>query len=254
MAAANPWDPRRYERFAYDRERPFWDLAALLQASFAPRLADLGCGTGRLTAALAARLGARAALGVDSSPAMLEQAAAHAGPRVRFERGDIASWEAPGAFDIVFSNAALHWVGDHPAVLGRWTAALAPGGQLAVQLPDNRRSPPHRLAAELAGEPIPHTVLDIDEYSRLLDNLGFAEQHVRAQAYPARLPSRAAAVEWLRGSGLTYYERRIEPARYAELVAALEEALPDERPFRLTYVRVLLWGRLPRAGAGAAGR
>src|ERR671936_732889 len=115
--AANPWDPGRYERFASDRERPFWDLAALLEPADAPRLADLGCGTGRLTAELAARIGAREAVGVDNSPAMLEQAAAHAGPGVRFEAGDIATWAAPVAFDVVFSNAALHWVGDHPAVL-----------------------------------------------------------------------------------------------------------------------------------------
>jgi len=237
------WDPARYERFASDRERPFWDLAALLRPTDAPRLADLGCGTGRLTAELAARLGAREAVGVDNSPAMLDEAAAHARPGVRFDRGDIAAWEAPGAFDVVFSNAALQWVPDHPAVLGRWAASLAPGGQLAVQLPDNRRSRPHRLAAELAGEAIPHTVLDVDVYSRLLDALGFAEQHVRAQAYPARLPSRDEAIEWLRGSGLTYYERELEPDRYAGLVAALRDALPDERPFRLTYVRVLIWGR-----------
>lgn len=242
--AANPWDPERYERFASDRERPFWDLAALLQPVAAPRLADLGCGTGRLTVALADQLGAREVVGVDHSSAMLEQAAAHAGPGVRFEPGDIAAWQAPGAFDVVFSNAALHWVGEHPVVLGRWAAALAPGGQLAVQLPDNRRSAPHRLAAELAGEPIPHTVLDLEDYSRLLDDLGFADQHVRAQAYPAQLPARDDAVEWLRGSGLTYYERRMPPERYTELVARLRDALPDERPFRLTYVRVLMWGRM----------
>ena len=64
---------------------------------------------------------------------------------------------------------------------------------------------------------------------------------MRAQVYPALLPSRDEAVDWLRGSGLTHYERRPD---YADLVAALREALPDERPFRLTYVRVLMWGRM----------
>jgi hypothetical protein len=52
-------------------------------------------------------------------------------------------------------------------------------------------------------------------------------------------------VDWLRGSGLTYYERRMDATEYSELVTALRDALPDERPFRLTYVRVLLWGRMP---------
>src|SRR4051794_38098487 len=149
------WDPARYERFASDRERPFWDLAALLRPTDALRLADLGCGTGRLTAELAARLGAREAVGVDNSPAMLDGAAAP-GPRGgRFARGDIAAGGAPGAFDVVFPTAALRWVRAPPAGGGRWAAPLAPGGQPGAQLPENRRSRPHRLAAELAGEAIP---------------------------------------------------------------------------------------------------
>ena len=176
--------PARDERFASDRERPFWDLAALLRPGDAPRLADLGCGTGRLTAELGGTArGARDARGRQ----LARDARAGRRPRrpgrevrARLHR-DLA---APGAFDVVFSDAALDWVPDHPAVLTRWAASLAPGGQLAAQLPDNRRSRPHRLAAELAGEAIPHTILDIDEYSRLLDDLGFTEQHVRAQAYP----------------------------------------------------------------------
>jgi trans-aconitate 2-methyltransferase len=239
------WSPERYERFAAERERPFWDLAGLLEPADAPALADLGCGSGRLTAELARRLGARTALGIDTSPAMLERAAAHAADGVRFEAGDIGTWEAPGAYDVVFSNSTLHWLGDHAGVLARWAAALRPGGQLAVQLPDNRRSVPHRIAARLAGGDIPHTVLEVDEYSRTLERLGFADQHVRAQVYPVRLPSRDAAVEWLRGSLLTDYERRMAADDFAAFVADFRGALPDERPFFFPYVRVLMWARGP---------
>ena len=70
--SGDQWNPTRYERFASDRERPFWDLAALLHRADAPRLADLGCGTGRLTAELAARLGASGTLGVDSGLAAVD--------------------------------------------------------------------------------------------------------------------------------------------------------------------------------------
>jgi trans-aconitate 2-methyltransferase len=217
-------------------------LAAALPEPELARVADLGCGGGRLTAALHRRLGAAETVGVDNSRAMLERARAHAGAGVRFEHGDIAAWDGAGAFDVVLSNAALHWLPDHPGTLARWARGLRAGGQLAAQLPDNRRSLPHRLAAELAGEPPGQTVLDVEDYSRILDELGFARQHVRAQVYLTRLRSRDEAVEWLRGSLLTEYERRLAPERFAGLVADLRAALPDERPFRLPYVRVLLWG------------
>src|SRR5262249_29834266 len=136
MRTAGTWDPDQYDRFAAEREQPFWDLAALLAPVEAPRLADLGCGDGRLTVALHARLGCSETVGGDTSREMLARAADRAGGGVRFEEGDIGAWgSAP--VDIVFANASLHWVPDHRAVLRRWLALLAPGGQLAVQVPTN---------------------------------------------------------------------------------------------------------------------
>lgn len=68
------WDPSQYNRFAAEREQPFWDLASLLQPTDEPpNIVDLGCGDGRLTAVLHARLGARSTLGIDSSPSMLNR-------------------------------------------------------------------------------------------------------------------------------------------------------------------------------------
>src|SRR5689334_11429297 len=90
------WDPGQYDRFAVEREQPFWDLAALLEPVEAPTVVDLGCGDGRLTAELHARLGARRTLGIDSSPAMLEAASAHAHPGVTVEAGDLATWRGEG--------------------------------------------------------------------------------------------------------------------------------------------------------------
>ena len=135
--------------------------------------------------------------GIDSSPAMLDKAAAR-GPRRTFEAGDIATWTSAGDHDLVFANASLHWVPDHPAVLARWWAALAPGGQLAVQVPSNadhavaprrrrgRRRPSRscrRWAGSPPSDPVADNVLAPEDYAVLLDDLGAVRQHVRLQVY-----------------------------------------------------------------------
>jgi trans-aconitate 2-methyltransferase len=133
------WNPLQYGKFGAERAQPFEDLLSLVDA--APdgrrpeRVVDLGCGTGELTARLHDHLGAGETLGLDSSTAMLEKTRPLAGGGLRFEHGDIAAFEARGQFDVVFSNAALHWIPDHPRLLRRLRDALRPGGQLAVQVP-----------------------------------------------------------------------------------------------------------------------
>jgi trans-aconitate 2-methyltransferase len=251
------WDPGQYNRFAAEREQPFWDLGALLEPVGAPEVVDLGCGDGRLTAALHRRLGAAATTGVDSSPEMLAGAAAHAGDGVSFAPGDIASW-AGRDLDVVFSNAALQWVPDHAGVLGRWTAALRPGGQLAVQMPTNSGHPSHRVARRLAAEwlgeaapadPVEQNVLGPEAYAGLLHALGFERQHVRLQVYGHVLASTADVVEWVKGTSLTRFKSVLGPADHERFVAdyrrRLVAELGDRRPYFYAFKRILLWGRRP---------
>ena len=200
------------------------------------RLVDLGCGPGRLTTRLPELLGVAEVLGIDSSLAMLEEAATHAGPDVTFAEGDIATWEDPGAWDVVLANASLHWVPDHPAVLARWPASLNDQGQLAVQVPANDDHPSHLIAAEVAAEEpfasafpdgvppdvVTENVLAPEQYAVLLDDLGFAEQTVRLQVYGHHLRSALDVVEWVRGTTLTRFQR----AAAARAVRGAGRALP----------------------------
>ena len=181
------WDPVQYERFKEQRAQPFWDLVDLVRIDGEGfgRGVDLGCGTGELTALVAERLRCAEMVGVDNSPGMLEAAEQFAGAGVRFERGDIAAWTADPEYHVVFANAALHWVPDHPAVLRRWTAALRPGGQLAVQVPANADHASHLASADVAmtepfssamggmppPDPVAVNVLDPARYSELLFEL-----------------------------------------------------------------------------------
>ena len=249
------WDPDQYNRFAAEREQPFWDLAALLAAVPAPAVVDLGCGDGRLTASLADRLAAASVLGVDSSAAMIAAAAAHAGARVSFEAGDIATWEAPGSFDVVFANASLQWVPDHGAVLARWAGSLRDGGQLAVQVPANADHPAHLVADELAREVLDHpppdpvavNVLAPERYAELLDGLGFGEQQVRLQVYGHHLASTAEVVEWVKGTTLTRFKAPLGEEGWPPFVdayrARLLSVLGDRSPYFYPFKRILLWGR-----------
>ncbi len=265
------WDPAQYARFRAERRRPFFDLMALVEARPEMRVVDLGCGTGELSRELHDHLRAHETLGVDSSESMLAESAEYAGVRegdsvrgsagVRFELGDLADTDGRGAWDLVFSNAALHWLPDHPALLGRLTRLVAPNGQLAVQVPANHDHPSHLLADEIAAEqPFRsalegyqrgHDVLSPREYALVLQALGYRRQLVRLQVYVHELPSVDDVVEWVKGTLLTAYERRLPADLYATYLERYRERLRDRlgeaRPFYYTYDRILMWASEPAA-------
>lgn len=143
------WDPERYNRFEAYRRRPGLDLISALPQIEPDCVVDLGCGTGTLTRLLAARWGAATVVGVDASAPMLAKAAA-VRSRVAWVTADIARWSAQRPVDLLFSNAALHWIGDHERLFPRLLSMLAPGGVLAVQMPHNFDQPSHRLLRETA--------------------------------------------------------------------------------------------------------
>lgn len=269
--ATDTWDPTQYAKFAAERAQPFHDLVALVdrcRETSPRRVVDLGCGSGELTATLAERLRAGGVLGLDNSAAMLERAAAHTGDQTRFASADIGTWTSPGDVDIVVANASLQWVPDHPAVLARWTAALAPGGQLAVQVPANHDHASHLVAAEVAAGPefidafadapdgappadvVAANVLTPIAYAELLEALGYEGQSVRLQVYGHHLASTADVAEWTKGTGLTRFKPYLPGTRFDDFVDAyrrrLVERLGDRCPYFYPFKRILFVGR--RAG------
>jgi len=244
------WDPTQYERFKNERAQPFRDLAALIEPRPNMRILDLGCGTGELTRELHEQLSAAETLGIDSSESMLQKASPTS--TLHFQLGDIASFTTPTPFDLVFSNAALHWIPDHEQLFARLMSLLAPNGQLAIQMPANHDHHSHRIAADVATyfgiEPRTVNILPPEAYAALLHRLGFARQHVRLQVYGHVLPSTADVVEWTKGSTLTPYREVLSSDRYAgfitEYANRLVAAIADERPYFYTFKRVLLWASM----------
>ncbi|HEY0422617.1 MAG TPA: methyltransferase domain-containing protein, partial [Rhodopila sp.] len=138
------WSAQQYTSFERERTRPVRDLVQAIEPSVVARAVDIGCGPGNSTEVLAARFPSAAISGLDSSPDMIEAARKRL-PAFRFDLAGIQDWADPGPFDVILANAVLQWVPDHASLMPALMEKLAPGGNLAVQMPDNLEEPAHRL-------------------------------------------------------------------------------------------------------------
>ncbi len=146
------WDPAVYERYKAYRDRPALDLLVRLPTDLAPReIWDLGCGTGEHAALLAGRHPGARVHGLDSSPAMLDEARAR-NADVDWRLGDIAAFTPDAPVDLIFTNAALQWLPGHEALLPRLAGLLAPGGVFACQIPIAFESLHHQVLRDVAEE------------------------------------------------------------------------------------------------------
>lgn len=239
------WNPTLYARFADERARPVVDLLARVDLEAPRRIVDLGCGAGASTAPLVARWPTADVLGIDTSPAMLDKARA-AVPGARFTQVDVAAWAPDTPVDLLFSNATLHWVPDHATLLPRLMGFLAPGGVLAVQIPDNLDEPSHALMREVAAEaPFADLLRDaagaraaLLSFEETYDALAPAAAHVEIwrTTYVHPLAGPEAIVEMVSSTGLKPFVDPLPPdlradylARYGEKIAKAYRRCADGR-------------------------
>lgn len=250
------WDPEQYHKFRVERSKPFYDLLDMVRPNQGMRLVDLGCGTGELTWVLHERLDATETLGIDASETMLGKGVAADIDGLAFGAGRIEDF-AGEDYHLIFANASLHWIQNHPDLLARLTQLLCPGGQLALQMPANDDHPAYIAADEIAAiQPFASAldgflrrspVLPPEQYSSLLQQLGYPEQEVLLRVYLHKLKSREAVLEWARGSFLTAYQSRMEAELFDTFLHVyanrLRKVLPDEKPFLFTFKRLFVWAR-----------
>ncbi|MEW5765063.1 MAG: methyltransferase domain-containing protein [Acidobacteriota bacterium] len=248
------WDPDLYHRFRAERTAPFEDLLGLVRKAPGLSVLDLGCGTGELTARLKEALPDSDVVGLDSSPAMLERARPLSRPGLRFELGSVET--AEGEFDLVFSNAALHWVADHRDLIPRLLRMLRPGGQLAVQIPSNHDHPANRTGDEaarrapfreaLGGWTRTVHVLPLPEYAEVLHGSGAEDFTVIEKVYPHLLADAGALLDWLAGTTLRPYLARLPETLHGPFLEAVGEELGrrfPQRPVFFGFRRILLHAR-----------
>src|ERR1700732_507705 len=143
------WNANQYLKFEEERTRPPRDLIAQIPLARAERVVDLGCGPGNSTELLVARYPDAEVIGLDSSPDMLAQARARL-TQCAFVQADLVSWTPRERTDLLFANASFQWLPGHQSVLRRMLQALAVGGVLAVQMPDNMDEPALALMSQVA--------------------------------------------------------------------------------------------------------
>jgi trans-aconitate 2-methyltransferase len=248
------WNPALYSRFEDERTRPARELLQRVPLE-APALAyDLGCGPGNSTELLAARWPGAAVVGTDNSDAMLASARKRL-PALRFEHADIETWQpAPSmAPDVIYANASLQWVREHETLLPRLFGALAPGGCLAIQMPDNLEQPSHRLMREVASQGAYAALLGdaTSLRSRILTPQRYYDLLAREAAsidvwhtvYQHVMDSPASIVEWLRATGLRpFVDPLPEPLR-AQFLADYESRIAAAYPAQADDKRLLAFPR-----------
>ena len=232
------WDAGQYLRFGGERARPFFDLVAQVGASGPTYVADLGCGPGNLTAALAERWPRATVTGVDNSPEMIDaaRAAATADGRVSFALGDVWNWQPERPVDVLVCNAVLQWVPGHDELLRRWAGLLAPGGWLAFQLPGNFDQPSHRIVKELAASPrwrdqlagvqLNRQAGDPADYVALLSGPGYTVDAWET-TYLHLLPGDDPVLEWTKGSTLRPVLAALDGEQAADFIREYGERLRD---------------------------
>jgi len=228
------WSARQYLKFEDERTRPPRDLLAQVPLQ-RPRLAvDLGCGPGNSTELIVERFPQSEVIGLDSSPDMLRKARERL-PQCDFVEADIASWTPDRAADLIFANAVMQWLPDHPAILRRLLAALPQGGVLAVQMPDNTREPALKFQQEV-GESGPwkdHPEIqaaardDLPPPEAYYDLLKPVASHIDIwhSVYNHVMASPAAIVEWFKGSSLQPFLSPLGAAERDKFLAAYTEKI-----------------------------
>jgi trans-aconitate 2-methyltransferase len=230
------WNPETYSRFRGLRLRPLLDL--LMQVGGLPQgeVVDLGCGDGAAAGALKQRYPRHALTGLDASPAMLSKAKGYD----RLIAADAAGWQADAPPALIFSNAALHWIPNHAALMPRLAAMLAPGGVLAVQMPRQYFAPSHRFLRDIAAAMFPDRfdfahyeapVLPAQGYWHMLHALGevFAWETEYLQHLDP-VPEMHPVHAFTQSTAMRPFVARLDPDETQSYAAAYDQALTSAYP------------------------
>ena len=195
MTRESEWNAAGYARISALQQRMADDALALLSLDGSERVLDVGCGQGKVTAGIAARVPSRRVVGVDPSHDMIEFANAHfVAMNLRFEVGDARTLPFAAEFDRVVSFNALHWVPDQDAALrsirraltqdGRALLRLVPTGErksLETVVEETRTAP--RWSAAFAGFSDPYLRLTTAQYRATAERNGFRVERLECSLH-----------------------------------------------------------------------
>jgi len=255
------WDAAVYHRVSAPQFEWGQRVLERLELRGDERVLDAGCGTGRLTALLHARLSQGRVVAMDRSRDMTLRAREYLPRGVEVVQADLLALPFSAVFDVVFSTATFHWMLDPAALYRAVHPVLAPGGRLHAQCGGegnlaqlNRRvhalmRDPH-YAAQFQDWREPWVFLGAERAAALLREAGFVSVATRLRATPARFADRETYREFVQVVVLADYLTRIEGVqeREAFVDTLVEAAAADDPPFVLDYVRLELEATRPGEG------
>lgn len=240
------WNAGQYLKFEDERTRPSIDLIERVPLAEIRNAVDIGCGPGNSTELIVNRYPNAFVLGLDNSPGMLAKARERL-PGVGFKEEDIATWEPHERYDLIFANAVLQWLPDHPRLLARLASLLEVGGRLAVQMPNNLHEPSHRLMKQIAQKgpwagkltsafQARETIGTFEDYYSWLRQAG-CKADIWQTTYVHPLTDAGAIVEWFKSTGLKPYLDALSPDEQSEYLrryrAEIEKAYPAQKDGRV---------------------
>lgn len=245
--AAYAWNASDYAEQSSAQKQWAAELLDKLDLRGDEDVLDMGCGDGHISAEIAVRVPQGSTTGIDNSGEMVAHAREthrrRLHPNLRFLQADARALPFEAAFDVVFSNAVLHWVRDHRAVLAGVSRSLRPSGRLLFQMGGlGNASEIIRSADDVMRRPrwrdhfngfVPtYAFYGPDDYEGWLAEAGFSP--VRLELIPKDMTHQGAAglAGWIRTTWLPYTERVPDverPTFISEVVARyLEDHPADE--------------------------
>lgn len=245
LAASVKWDAADYAKSSAAQQQWARELIAKLHLAGSERILDIGCGDGKITAEMAGLLPQCFILGVDNSQEMIALAQRnHNAPNLRFAWADAQNLPLDGEFahefDVVFSNATLHWVKDHAPVLAGIRRALAPSGRILLQMGGKGNAAQVRAAVEAVcarpqwaaffdGFEFPYNFYAPEEYIPWLVEAGLTPLRVELLPKDTVHADRAAFEGWFRTTWLPYTQR-VPEARRTAFIAEIIETFLEKNP------------------------
>lgn len=205
---AYDFDGRKYRQASSHQKEWGFKLIQDLHLSGSEQVLDLGCGDGALSAQLAELVPKGSVLGLDASPGMIAAAGGFQGSNLSFVLKDINDLDFDNQFDIVFSNATLHWIKDHDRMLERVHRSLKPGGALRFNFAgDGNCSHFYKVIRQAMAHPLftryfsafdwPWYMPTVEEYEVLVRRLPFVSVRVWGEKADRYFPDEEAMVKWL---------------------------------------------------------
>lgn len=250
------WDGASYDRISAPLERNGLLVLERLELNGDETVVDAGCGSGRVTEALAARLPRGHVIAVDAAPGMLAAARERLGDSVEYLLSDLAELDLGARrVDAVFSTAVLHWLADVQQAFERFAAMLRPGGRLVAQCGGQGNTPElldatlavaveKRYAPFLEGW-CPWRFAGPRETEARLRRAGFTDVRARLVERP---PPFEELRTWLRSNALSAHLLRLPPQLREDYVEDVARALGAGAP--ITYIRLDIDASM-RAGSAA---